>query len=165
MKNYLNYYSHVNNLHIFHKFINFIIKHSCALTLGRKLKLRSRRKVFKKFGSKLKDPKTGVGLYIPKDLKKKIDGYRFGINQEKILDWSIKTQSLREGPCVVCGVMKNIKIYDVGKHVKVKKVANFCNKTYKRVIAFGGKPVPLCGECCDDIHKPAYGKTVSSGKS
>ncbi|KAI2504791.1 hypothetical protein MHU86_9557 (mitochondrion) [Fragilaria crotonensis] len=41
---YLNYYSHVNNFNIFHKLIGLVLRHSCAITLGRKLKLDSRKK-------------------------------------------------------------------------------------------------------------------------
>lgn len=69
-RGYLNYYSHVNNLYIFHKLINFVLKHSCALTLSRKLKLRSRKKVFKKFGGLLQDPKSKLTLEIPLKLSK-----------------------------------------------------------------------------------------------
>lgn len=62
---YLNYYSHVNNLNIFQKLIGFVLRHSCALTLGRKYKLRSRKKVFRKFGKNLEEPKTKLKLQIP----------------------------------------------------------------------------------------------------
>jgi len=58
IRGYLNYYSHVNNLHIFHKIIGFVLHHSCTLTLERKLKLKSRKKVFKKFGKNFKEPTT-----------------------------------------------------------------------------------------------------------
>lgn len=49
----LNYYSIATNRHIFHLIINFILKHSCAKTLGRKFRLGSRSKVFREFGPDL----------------------------------------------------------------------------------------------------------------
>lgn len=42
-----------NNRYDLHLFINFILRHSCAKTLARKLNLGSRGKVFAKFGSEL----------------------------------------------------------------------------------------------------------------
>lgn len=80
IRGYLNYYSHVNNLYIFHKLI-FVLYHSCALTLGRKLKLRSRKKVFKKFGRLLRDPKSQLTLARLPNLKSNLKDYR--VNSDK----------------------------------------------------------------------------------
>lgn len=93
IRGYLNYYSHVNNLHIFHKIINMILLHSCALTLGRKLKLRSRRKVFKKFGKNLKDPKSNLALNISSTYQSNTKDYRNVYKDDplKILKWSVRT--------------------------------------------------------------------------
>jgi len=66
----LNYYSIVDNLQIFHKIIGYILRHSCAKTLGRKYRLTSRKKVFKKFGKNLRFPGTKLELNIPSDFKK-----------------------------------------------------------------------------------------------
>lgn len=66
----LNYYSIANNRYIFHLIINFILKHSAAKTLGRKLNLGSRKKVFSKFGKELEtksEPK--LKFYTEPDYK------------------------------------------------------------------------------------------------
>jgi len=47
------------------KKIIYGLKHSCALTLTIKYKIRRRVKVFKVFGNSLKCPKTGLNLKIP----------------------------------------------------------------------------------------------------
>lgn len=62
----LNYYSFVDNYHELHLLINFILKHSCAKTLARKFRLKSRAGAFHKFGPRLatNDP-VPVGLNIP----------------------------------------------------------------------------------------------------
>ena len=54
----LNYYSFVDNFRELGWFVH-ALKYSCALTLRLKFKLPSVRRVFKKFGSSLKDPETG----------------------------------------------------------------------------------------------------------
>jgi len=76
IRSYLNYYSSVNNLHIFHKLIGYILRHSCALTLCKKFKLRSRKKVFKNFGKNLRDPKTKLTLNIPISFRSNVNNYK-----------------------------------------------------------------------------------------
>lgn len=49
----LNYYSFVDNLSKFHQIIGYILRHSCAKTLARKFRLKSRARAFKKFGKNL----------------------------------------------------------------------------------------------------------------
>lgn len=74
----LNYYSFADNKKSLGPFVHGL-KHSCALTLALKLKLRHRSKVFKKFGKTLKCPETKVELYIPKSFKR---DQKFFINSE-----------------------------------------------------------------------------------
>jgi len=50
-----------------------MLRFSCALTLTLKLKLRTKRKVFTKFGKNLRDPETEVQLKIPEKLAVKHD--------------------------------------------------------------------------------------------
>jgi len=47
-----------------------LLKHSCALTLALKYKLRTKAKVFRKFGPTLMDKKTNIKLFIPKTFAK-----------------------------------------------------------------------------------------------
>jgi len=59
------------------------------LTLSRKLKLRSRKKTFRKFGQNLKDPLSGTQLTIPTTFKKQIRNYKINVKRGdplKILD-------------------------------------------------------------------------------
>lgn len=166
IRGYLNYYSHVNNLHIFHKFIGFVLKHSCALTLGRKLKLRSRKKVFKKFGNCLKDPKSGIFLNIPENFRKNISNYKSSANREndplKIIKWSIRTQNLMQGPCVCCGCTINLQIH----HVKKLSGLGKSKSSISTIMAtLGRKQVPVCKKCHNDIHSGRYDKRVSPRKA
>jgi len=74
----LNYYSFVDNKKSLGSFVHGL-KHSCALTLALKFKLRHRSKVFKKFGKTLKCPETEVELYIPKSFRR---DQKFLVNPE-----------------------------------------------------------------------------------
>jgi group II intron reverse transcriptase/maturase len=74
----LNYYLFADNKKSLGAFVHGL-KHSCALTLALKLRLRHRSKVFKKFGKTLKCPETKVELYIPESFKK---DQKFYINPE-----------------------------------------------------------------------------------
>jgi hypothetical protein len=61
----LNYYSFVDNAKSLGTLVRGL-KHSCALTLTLKYKLRVRSKVFKKYGKYLECKESGTKLYIPK---------------------------------------------------------------------------------------------------
>ena len=65
----MNYYIMIDNKSIFHKIISYALRHSCALTLSRKYRYKSRKKVFEKYGKNLIDPKTNKRLNIPNDFK------------------------------------------------------------------------------------------------
>ena len=60
-----NFYSFASNFTSLRK-INMFLQFSCALTLALKLKLRTKKQVFNKFGSKLTDPDTGIALKLPR---------------------------------------------------------------------------------------------------
>ena len=68
----LNFYGFASNRFRLASVI-WMLKASCALTLARKLKLRTMRKVFRKFGSNLKCPETEKELYRPSSLKVRHD--------------------------------------------------------------------------------------------
>lgn len=73
----INYYGFVDNLIAFHSIVNYIIHHSCAKTLARKLKLGTRAKVFKRFGRLLETPEvkgvTSSKLFTLPSYKKNVE--------------------------------------------------------------------------------------------
>jgi len=161
---YLNYYSHVNNFDIFHKLIGFVLRHSCAITLGRKLKLRSRKKVFKKFGKNLEEPTTKLKLSIPVNFESNIKNYKITTKSDplKILKWTVRTQNLMQGPCVGCGETNNIEIHHVKKLSKTVKAKN---PIHIIMSTLGRKQVPICKKCHKDIHSGTYDKNKSPRKA
>ena len=95
-----------------------MLRHSCAITLGRKLKLISRKKVFKKFGTNLNEPKSKLALAIPSNFISNTKDYRIrkkSTDLLKVFKWSIRTQNLLEVPCVACGAVDKIEIHHIKK--------------------------------------------------
>lgn len=68
MRGILSAYSFVGNFTLMVKLVR-ILQQSCALTLARKLKLKTMRKTFSKFGLRLEDPATGLKLNYPESYK------------------------------------------------------------------------------------------------
>lgn len=64
----------------------WILKESCALTLAKKLKIRTLGAVFKKFGKHLKCPETDIKLYSPETLNATHD-YKRSVNVPKDLNF------------------------------------------------------------------------------
>ena len=144
----LNYYSFANNRKSLGSFIHGL-KWSCARTLALKYKLRFASKVFRKFGSKLKCPDTGLELAIPKTFKAiKI----FGCNEpfpDDILfkKWRNKlTRSNLFKQCIICGSKEQIEMHHVRQIKDLKKKANkkLLDFFTMQMAAINRKQVPLC---------------------
>lgn len=143
----LNYYSFVDNA----KSLGIIVhafKHSCALTLALKYKLRERSKVFKKFGKYLECKETGTKLFIPKTFARTQE---FKINPQNpytLLDirWNNKlTHSNLNQKCLICGKipveMHHVKkIKDLVSRYKDKKIDYWT----LQMAAINRKQIPLC---------------------
>jgi len=99
----LNFYSFASNRFRLWRVI-WLLKASCALTLARKLKLKTIKQVFKRFGSNLKCPDTDVTLFYPTSLKVLHD-FKSNADPKKLLHFN-KPERL------------NLKKAHLRKHVK-----------------------------------------------
>lgn len=80
--NFYSFASNLNSLRIIFMFLQF----SCALTLALKLKLRTKKQVFNKFGFTLKDPETEACLKMPSTLRVRHQYSKSGVSEaENIL--------------------------------------------------------------------------------
>jgi hypothetical protein len=113
----LNYYSFVDNksrLNI----IYWILKSGLAKTLATKLKLKSMKRVFEKYGSNLERLHSFECPPLarsPKDFKTttRVNEYSFF----DIIKWNVRTRAaFREG-CRICGTVKDIEMHQL-KHIK-----------------------------------------------
>jgi len=152
----LNYYSFVDNKKSLGSFVHGL-KHSCALTLALKFKLRHRSKVFKKFGKALKCPETEVELYIPKSFRR---DQKFLVNPEDpktIMQkrWSNKfTRFNLNKSCVICGEfptemhhLRNIK------DLKFKYRSGKQDFWKTQIAAINRKQIPLCKKHHVNFHR------------
>jgi hypothetical protein len=92
----------------------WLIKASCALTLARKLKLKTMRKVFRKFKGNLKCPDSDIEIYSKNSLKVIQDFKTSSNNTEKGLQqpWAGKLKkSSFEKVCVICGSTNDIEMH------------------------------------------------------
>lgn len=158
----LNYYSFVDN----HKSLGSIVhglKHSCALTLALKYKIRHRSKVFKKFGKKLgskdADGKVTVCFNLPDTFKRT---RTFLIKEPKRVEevlakkWNMKfTESAIGKECVVCQSSFSIEIHHIKRIKDLKKKAKV-NFFKAQMIAIRRKQVPLCKEHHQKLHANSF---------
>ena len=144
----LNYYSFANNRKSLGSFIHGL-KWSCARTLALKYKLRFASKVFRKFGSKLKCPDTGLELAIPKTFKAiKIFGCNEPLPDDVLFKkWRNKlTRSNLFKQCIICGSKEQIEMHHVRQIKDLKRKANkkLLDFFTLQMAAINRKQVPLC---------------------
>jgi hypothetical protein len=150
-----NYYKFVSNMKQV-AYVIWLIEESCCLTLARKFKLKSMKKVYQKFGKDLgcnimdsKGNSRRVSLYTPSDYKRKpiID---LGGRKDpfKSLDqiWNLKfTKSNLFQSCIVCGSNDNVEMHHV-RAIRDLKNPEKTNKDFftRQMAAINRKQVPLC---------------------
>lgn len=153
----LNFYSFASNRNNLRSII-WLLTASCALTLARKLKLRTMKKVFSRFGKNLTCPETGVGL--------ENEGYFGAIHDFKASAkdpnstmhtvWAGKlTQSSFGKTCAICGSPNDIEMHHYRSVRKVR--ARYKKGDSVQFAQFEGaikrKQIPLC-----EYHHKLYHK-------
>ena len=164
----LQYYSLANNYGRVAARVHYILKYSCALTIASKMKLKTLKRVFNKYGKdiNIKDH-TGKKLtHYPTISYKKPKKYsHFQIldydNLENFIDkYDNRVRRGRgdlKGPCVLCGSQEKIEIHHV------RKLSNTKRKDYLSTMMarMNRKQIPVCQKCHVKIHKGIYsGKKV-----
>lgn len=155
----MNYYSFADNRKSLGSLIHGL-KHSCALTLALKFKLRQRSKVFKRFGRTLKCPNTGAELKLPATFARKPEKQKFLVNPplgEKALAlrWSKKlTESNLGRTCLICGAQP-AEMHHVRKIRDLKKGYRDGRLDFwtMQMAAINRKQIPLCKEHHSKLHK------------
>lgn len=152
----LNYYSFANNRKSLGSFIHGL-KWSCARTLALKYKLRLASKVFRKFGSKLKCPESGLHIFIPNTFKAIKN---FAVNEPTPDDilfkkWHHKlSKSNVNKVCIICGVKEQIEMHHVRKihDLKMKAKGGGLDFFTFQMAAINRKQVPLCSRHHKKLH-------------
>lgn len=116
----LNYYSLANNYGNLAARVHYIMKYSCVLTIASKMKLNSKKKVFKKYGKYLNilnEKGKIIACYPTIDYKKPKKFFKKSIkiyNEDLIKQIDSKISRGRKdlkGPCVVCASSAKIEIH------------------------------------------------------
>ena len=153
----LNYYSMSNNYGRLAARIHYILKYSCALTIASKMKLKTLKKTFGKYGKNLtitdgngsisyptieyKRPK--VQLLIEKEF-----------NLDRFIEQLVKRYSRHRGnivgPCIVCGAKDDIEVHHIRALKNIRDKNDWLAKT---MALYSRKQVPVCKFCHSKIHK------------
>ena len=154
----LNFYSFASNLNKLSRVI-WYIHASCALTLARKLKIKTMRGVFQKFGKTLRCPETGREIYKPKTMKVKHQyQVRKSVTHPKdILEqsWVAKiTNNVFNRACILCGSPNQVEMhhYRTVKDVRAKlRTGDLTFAQWEGAVK--RKQIPLCKYHHDLYHK------------
>jgi hypothetical protein len=157
----LNYYSFVDNKSRL-SIIYWILLSSLAKTIAMKMRLKSMRKVFWKFGKTIKiaHPKN-QGIFLdfscPSLARTPI---RFltrnpetALNTKPITKWALRTINSLNAACASCGSRNRMNMH----HLRQIKTMNLKLNVYdQQMAAFNRKQVPLCEKCHNKVHSGKY---------
>jgi len=155
--------------------LDYILRHSCARTLGSKLRLRTRAKVFKRFGGTLtiRDDAGRPLAELPERLLHRLNvGFRGPgptelpeARLERLSRRRDRTNRLLAGPCIICGSETAVEVHHLrklsprptGRHPKAwgppPKPTSFVAEVMRRM---NRKQVPLCQPCHRQVHRGEY---------
>ena len=157
MRGILNYYSFAYNRSSLN-FIVYIIQHSAACTIMNKMRMNSRRQVFRKYGKTLKISKEvgkkvyEISLPLPKSLAR-INKFNTKVGTPlKLFDYSLRSKLILDQPCSVCGSLENIEMH----HRKPLKKGTTDNTLKGVKINMRRKQIPVCRKCHMKIHGGKY---------
>jgi hypothetical protein len=159
----LNFYSMTNNYGRVSARTHYILKYSCALTLASKLRLKTLKKTFSKYGKNLtiKDEDGKVIASYPTPSYKRPKKNLREVNAEpgELIDQLARrvnkgTLDLK-GPCIICGSNTNIEIHHV-KHIRKMTEVTKKNTLKARMARMNRKQIPVCRACHIKIHRGKY---------
>lgn len=151
----LNYYSFAYNRCQLN-YIQYLLHHSLACTFMNKLKLNSRRQVFKKYGKTIQvqnEEGKLVSFKLVKNLPR-IEKFSNSVLSSgfETFKYSLRTRSVFDKPCKICGTKRNVEMHH-RRPLKAHKTDN----TLKGIqINQSRKQIPLCISCHQRVHNGLY---------
>ena len=157
----LNYASLANNYGRLAARIHYILKYSCVLTIASKMKLKTKKKVFKKYGKDLKilNEKGKIVISYPSisyKRPKKIPSNIKYFSEDYIDKIDARISRGRrdlKGPRVVCGSNEFIEVHHVKSLKKRPRKNDFLEDM---MVKMNRKQVPLCRSCHQQVHAGKY---------
>jgi len=101
--------------------VHYILKYSFALTISSKMKLRTMRGAFKKYGKELTIQRDKKSISFPKISYTRPKSPRFmkEVSFDRLLDRLIfrfrKHAGIIKSPCILCGCESNIEMHHIMK--------------------------------------------------
>ena len=160
----LQFYCLANNYGRVAARVHYILKYSCALTIASKMKLKTLKRVFKKYGRDLniKNEKGEVTTNYPtvdyKQPKRKPKIANFDFTSVKGLIARVDERMKRgrsdlKGPCSLCGSQEKIEVHHIRKLSKGSKRKDYLSTIMARM---NRKQIPVCQKCHIKIHRGIY---------
>lgn len=151
----LNYYSFAYNRCQLN-YIQYLLHHSLACTFMNKLKLNSRRQVFKKYGKTIQvknDEGKLVAFKLVKNLPR-IEKFSNSVLASgfETFKYSLRTRSVFDKPCKICGTKRNVEMHH-RRPLKAHKTDNILKGIQ---INQSRKQIPLCISCHQRVHNGLY---------
>jgi len=157
----INYYCMANNYGRLAARVHYILKYSCALTISSKMKLKTKRGAFKRYGKNLTIKDKDKSISYPsisykrprKMWKRPDDNFEFESYFEKLIYRHRRHIGNLKGPCIICGCTQNIEVHHVRALKDISKKRDWLSMTMAK---FSRKQVPVCKACHIKIHKGIY---------
>lgn len=136
--------------------IHYFLKYSCALTIANKMKLKTKAKVFKKYGSDLTIEKRGRKIsFVQSNFWKTIKKNYFNVELpleglRRYTSYSPKVSLFDY--CVSCSSKQNLEMHHLNKvsNIKNSDYLSFIKRSNQR------KQIVLCSSCHHEVHNGVY---------
>jgi len=155
------YYSFADNYGSLGR-IHYILKYSCVLTLASKLKLKTAKRVFIKFGKDIfiRDSDNKIIASFPNvPLAKPNKFYTTQLSEinpmnrlEKLSKATFRSKSVLSNPCIVCGSFEKIEMHHVRKLRDSSRAIKMDYMT-SMMSRMNRKQIPICRSCHIKYHK------------
>lgn len=160
----INYYSMANNYGRLAARVHYSLKYSCALTISSKMKLKTLRGAFKRYGKNLTIRVRGESISYPKisyKRRRKLinrpdDAFSFEKYFESLIYRHKRHVGNLKGPCIVCGSLQDVEVHHVRALKDINKSKDWLSITMAK---YSRKQVPVCKTCHIKIHKGTYDGT------
>lgn len=157
----LNYYAMANNYGRLSARVHYCLKYSCALTISSKMKLKTMRGAFKRYGKNLTIKVNDKSISYPqtsyKRPRKPINRLDNIFSFEKYFDSLIYRFKRRvgnlKGPCIICGSLQDIEVHHIRALKDINKRKDWLSITMAK---YSRKQVTFCKTCHIKIHAGTY---------
>jgi len=149
-----NYYRVCSNRSLLNN-VHFALKTSCALTIALKMKLKTIRKVMKRYGRNLNIIENGakisfvsIGIWKRKSISKTAV-YDPIENFQKFTTFGLRSKLSKNNGCEECGSKEDLQLHHVNPRRNINKNLDFLEKVR---ISVQRKQVLLCRDCHNKRH-------------